>query len=120
MDQTTTPQNHQPVQHLLYSRFGSLMGDQVIDFIEARFVIYPKSHFSKVIFRGANCSSMDIRGKSLHNLSTKSDKSGLKNMVKSEEQTRCDSSALGDDSEFALRCSTYISRHFSVFNDKDS
>jgi hypothetical protein len=55
---------------------------------------------------------MDIRGIKLHNLSTKSDKSGLKNMVKSEEQTRCDSSVLGDDSEFALRCSTYISRTF--------
>ena len=33
-------------------------------------------------------------------------------MVKSEEQTYCDSSALGDDSKFVLRCSTYYSRAF--------
>ena len=56
--------------------------------------------------------SMDIRRKNLHNLSTKSDKHSLKHMVKSEEQIHCDSSALGDDSEFALRYSTYNSPAF--------
>ena len=45
-------------------------------------------------------------------MSTKPYKPGLKD--KSEEQMHCDSSALGDDSVFVLRCSTYLASAFQI------
>ena len=100
------------MQSPLFVQFGSLIGNQIIDFINNSLYISPNCPFSNTTFRVSNCSSMDIRRKNLHNLSTKSDKHSLKHMVKSEEQIHCDSSALGDDSEFALRYSTYNSPAF--------
>jgi len=99
-------------QHLLKNYFSHLICKYVIDFHEISFIRLPKKHLCKVTFRQPNCSSMDIRRRILHDLPTKPYKWDSKNVVKSEEQTHCDSSALGDDSEFALRYSTYIAATF--------
>jgi len=39
---------------------GSLIGTYLFDLMKIRFVISPKNPFSKVIFRGSNCSYKSI------------------------------------------------------------
>ena len=108
------------LQSLLKNHLGSLIGNYVFDLIRIKVIIFPKCYFVKRTFRGSNCSSMIIVRNYLLILSTKADKRDAKNMVKSEEQKHCDSSALGDVSAFALRYSTYLAITFQFLMPREN